>query len=349
MDSMLKESARLFADVVDQHQTFLLAGHVNIDGDSLGSMLGMHHFLLTRGKKVRSIVFEPVMDRYSFLKADDYVEEFDPSRHAAPARDADVFMMFDFSAPGRIPGLWDLVQKGNAYKVCVDHHPAKELIGDLNLHQPSAPATGKILLDLIRAIGGDVTPQIAEALYVAISTDTGWFRYANTTPEVLLDAASLLRDGLDASRIYRGIYQCNDVPLIRLMGRVVSTLHAEMSDRLLWATIPYALIEELQTGPFETDELLDLMRTGKMSECVALFRELPDGNVRMNLRSRGQVDVSLLAQEVGGGGNVHAAGATLDGPLDEAAGRVVTMLRKALSLEGAAGSTKPPLPSRLGR
>ncbi|MFH0944220.1 MAG: DHH family phosphoesterase [Planctomycetota bacterium] len=349
MDSKLKESAQLFADVLDRNQTFLLAGHVNIDGDSLGSMLGMHHFLLNRGKQVRSIVFEPVADRYSFLGAEELVEVFDPTRHAEPARDVDVFMMFDFSSTGRIPGLWDLVRCGRAFKVCVDHHPAKELVGDLNFHQPGAPATGKILLELIRAIGGEVTPKMAEALFVAISTDTGWFRYANTTPEVIQVAASLLRDGLDASRIYRGIYQCNDVPLIRLMGRVVSTLHAEMSDRLLWATIPLALIRELRTGPFETDELLDLMRTGKKAECVALFRELPDGNVRMNLRSRGQVDVSALAQQVGGGGHLHAAGATLDGPLDEAASRIVTMLRKALSLAGAVGSSRPPQPSRLGR
>ena len=349
MDSNLKESAQQLAGVLDRSQTFLLTGHVNIDGDSLGSMLGMHHYLKALGKDVRSIAFEPVAERYVFLDPDGIVEVFDPASHTDLAQKADVFMMFDFSSTPRMPGLWDLVRSGSAYRICVDHHPTDDLPGDLNIHLPSSPATGKIVLDLVRAMGGEVSQRMAEALFVAISTDTGWFRYSNTSAEVMRDAAGLVALGLDASMIYRGIYQSNDVALIRLMGRVVSTLVAEMSDRLLWATIPYALIQEVGAGPFETDELLDLMRTGRSAECVALFRELPDGQVRMNLRSRGQVNVSQLAKRVGGGGHRHAAGATLDGPLDEAAQGIVARLREALSSVGVVGSPSSPQSTRLGQ
>jgi len=349
MDSNLKETAHQFADVLARNQTFLLSGHENIDGDSLGSMLGMHHFLRACGKDVHSIAFEPVAERYAFLDRDRLVEVFDSSRHADLARQVDVFMMFDFSATSRIPGLWDLVDSGGALKICVDHHQTDTLPGDLNFHQPASPATGKIVLDLVRELGGDVSKPMAEALFVAISTDTGWFRYSNTSAQVLADGAWLVDKGLNASQIYREIYQSNEIALIRLMGRVVATLEAEMSDRLLWATIPNALIQEVGAGSFETDELLDLMRTGQAAECVALFKELPDGQVRMNLRSRGQVDVSELARREGGGGHRHAAGATLSGPLDVAARRVVTMLREALSSVGVVGSPSSPQATRLGR
>ncbi len=336
------EATRGFAEVVERSAMFLLSGHVNIDGDSLGSMLGMYHFLRQRGKLVRALCFEPLAERYAFLGGSDIVEVFDPAVHTEFARGADVFMMFDFSGTGRMPGLWEIVRGGRALKVCVDHHPAESLPGDLNLHVASAPATGKIVLDLIRALGGEVDRRIAEALLVAIATDTGWFRYNNTTAQVLRDAADLLALGLDAAAIYREIYQRNEVPLIRLMGRVAASLKEELGGRLLWATVPQSLVVELGVGPFETDELLDLMRTSNAAECVALFRELVDGSVRVNLRSRGRLDVSALARRIGGGGHLHAGGATLEGPLGAAAARIVAMVKEALQPLMGAGLAAAP-------
>ncbi|MCA9255069.1 MAG: DHH family phosphoesterase [Phycisphaerales bacterium] len=331
MSQCLDESTRRFGEVLERSETFLLSGHVNIDGDSLGSMLAMHYFLRARGKRSVAICFEPLLDRYAFLGADGVVEVFDPARHGDLARDADCFMMFDFSSPSRMPGLWDAVRHGHAFKVCVDHHPADELPGDLNLHDVRAPATGKIVLDVIRDLGGPLDGKIAEALLVAISTDTGWFRYSNTSAHVLRDAADLLSvDGIDASRVYQEVYQRNEVALIRLMGRVAADIREELGGRLLWGVIPYALVNELGVGTFETDELLDLMRTGRDAECVALLRELEDGVVRVNLRSRGAVDVSGIAREIGGGGHLFAAGANLEVPLAAAAELVVGKLRAAL-------------------
>ncbi len=342
MSLSFEESARRFGEVLDRHRSFLLSGHVDIDGDSLGSMLGMLYHLRRQGKDVRALCYEPIHERYAFLGGDEVVEIFDPARHAELARSVDVFMMFDFSATSRMPGLWPLVEAGNAYRVCVDHHPAESLPGHLNLHFPSEPATGSIVLKLIEFLGGEVDRRIAEPLLVAISTDTGWFRYSNTSSAVLADAARLLESGIDSHEVYREIYQRNDTSLIRLMGRVAAEVRDEANGRLLWATIPMALVRELGVGTFETDELLDLLRTGRDAEVVALFRELEDGRVRVNLRSRGAVNVSLLAREIGGGGHRHAAGASIDGPLDAAAERVVSKARAALEAELAAAGSPPP-------
>lgn len=346
MSAALTESIAKFREVLDRSESFLLTGHVNIDGDSLGSMLAMYFLLKRRGKKVRAIVFEPLAERYAFLGGDAVVEIFDPAAHARAAREADVFMMFDFSATGRIPGLWDLVAAGRSYKVCVDHHPADQLPGDLNIHEVTAPATGSIVLAILRQLGEPLDALMAPSLLVAISTDTGWFRYSNTTAAVLRDAAELLQTGIEANRVYREVYQRNDTALIRLMGRVVADLRDEFSSRLLWALIPQPLIQELGVGQFETDELLDLMRTGRDAECVLLFRELQDGSVRVNFRSRGKIDVSQLAKEIGGGGHRHAAGATVAGPLAAAAERVVARVRRVFSTAFAAAQPSPSLPTR---
>lgn len=340
MTASLTESIAQLERLISQHQRFVLAGHVNIDGDSLGSMLGMADALRHLGKSVRCIVFEPVAERYAFLPGAGSVEIFDPVAHAAALRDAGVFMMFDFSSTNRIPGLWDLVTASGATRVCFDHHPTATLPGDVNVHDPSSPATGTIVLQVLRHLHVPLSKAIAESLLVAISTDTGWFRYSNTTPAVLRDASDLTATGIDPHRVYREVYQRNEVALIRLIGAVAAELHDEFDGRLLWATIPKALIDRLGVGTFETDQLLDLLRTGRDVECVALLRETHARDVRVNLRSRGAVDLTPIAREMGGGGHRHAAGATLNCSLAQAEERVLPLVRTALAagLRGSAAA-----------
>lgn len=333
MDSVeagLRHGARQLAGAIDRSATFLLSGHVNIDGDSLGSMLGMLHHLRRSGKRATALCFEPLLRRYAFLAREGDVEVFDPAKHAELARSVDCFMMFDFSAPARIPGLWEEVARGKAFKVCFDHHVVDSPPGDLNLHDVHAPSTGSIVLALLRELGATIDAAIAKPLLVAITTDTGWFRYVNTSAAVLRDVADLVDKGIDAAEVYRHVYQQNDAALIRLMGRVATDLHEEVDGELVWASIPFALVRELGVGAFETDELLDLLRTARKATCVALFRELQGGAVRVNLRSRGALDVSSIARRIGGGGHAHAAGATVAGPLATAQEGVLAHLRQAM-------------------
>lgn len=341
MTASLTESIAQFERLVARHARFVLAGHVNIDGDSLGSMLGMADALRHLGKSVRAIVFEPVAERYAFLPGVAGVEIFDAVRHAAALQEADVFMMFDFSSTNRIPGLWDLVVASPATKVCFDHHPTATLPGDINVHDASAPSTGTIVLRVLRQLGVPLSKAIAESLLVAISTDTGWFRYSNTTPAVLRDASDLTATGIDPHRVYREVYQRNEVALIRLIGAVAAQLNDEFDGRLLWATIPKELVDRLGVGTFETDQLLDLMRTGRDVECVALMRETGSRDVRVNLRSRGIVDLTPIAREMGGGGHRHAAGATLTCGLAEAVDRVLPLVRTALTAGLRGGAAAP--------
>lgn len=324
------EVARLAALLV-RSERIVLTGHVNIDGDSLGSMLAMAHALLRRGKRVLALCFEPLLGRYAFLDPRGIVEVFDPIRHGSDVADADCFMMFDFSAWSRMPGLAERVRASRAVKVCFDHHPAEQLPGDINLHVPTAPATGKVVLDVLRVLAWPLDREIAEPLLVAIGTDTGWFRNRNTSPEVMADVATLLATGVDASEVYREVYQRNEIGLVRLIGRVAQGLAEECEGRLLSARIPYAWVREFGVGAYETDEILDLLRTAQGAELVALFREMENGSVRVNLRSRGRIDVSRIAHELGGGGHAYAAGVTLTGPLGAASEQALDKLRAALA------------------
>ncbi len=332
----VRDFAPRLLELIERSQHFALTGHVNIDGDSLGSMLAMTHYLRSRGKTVRAFVFEPLLDRYSFLGGDDLVEIYDAREASEYVRSADGFMMFDFSSPARMPGLRDELGRSRAVKVCIDHHPSADPPGDINVHVPTAPATGTIVLDLLRAFDAPIDRVIAECLLVAIATDTGWFRNTNTSPAVLRDVADLLATGIDASRVYREVYQRNETALVRLIGHVAMSAREELEGRLLWSRIPLAVAEEFGVGPYETDEMLDLLRTGRSAEVVALFREMSGGAVRVNLRSTGRVDVGRIACELGGGGHAYAAGATIEQPLAFASERVIERLRLAMQPNPAA-------------
>jgi phosphoesterase RecJ-like protein len=326
-----RDNVMRLAALIERHQRFVLTGHVNIDGDSLGSMLAMLHHLRRCGKEVTGFCFEPLLERYHFLGGEELLEIFDSRRHRATVAAAECFMMFDFSAPSRSPGLFELAAQSKAIKVCVDHHPGEELPGDVNLHDEKAPSTGTLVLEFLRAVKAPLDRRIAEALLVAIGTDTGWFRYHNTSAAVLRDVAELVDHGVDLEKVYRSVYQRNDTALIQLFGRVAAAATEECDGRLLSGRIPLEAALELGVGPYETDELLDLLRTSGRAVLIALFREVEGNEVRINLRSRGDIDVGQIAKSLGGGGHVYAAGATVQGPLDAAAERTLAKLRSALA------------------
>jgi phosphoesterase RecJ-like protein len=215
-----------------------------------------------------------------------------------------------------------------------DHHPsAAPIAAEIDITDETAFATGQLVYDFFELQSFTLTREEALGLFVAFATDTGWFRYSNTTPGTLRRAAGVLESGIDPAEIYRSIYQTNDLGLIRLTGRVISMVHSEMDDRLLWAVIDQDMIrDEGLDADFESDILMDILRSSRSTHCVALFREVSDGTVRVNLRSKGTVNVSKIAEAFGGGGHRNAAGATINGSnLEQSADRVVDALKKELT------------------
>jgi len=247
--------------------------------------------------------------------------------------DADAVVIIDASSEDRLPGWETLLPRRRGVLVRFDHHPTSNPgDADISLVDEKACATGQIVCDFLRLAGDRLSREEALGIFVAIATDTGWFRYSNTTPAAMLLAAELLETGIDPAEIYRSVYQTNKLELIRLAGRVLATAREEMGGRLLWALIERGLIDEYGLeGELETDILLDLLRSTKDSLCVALFRELEGGRIRVNLRSKGKIAVNQVAEMFGGGGHLNAAGITMNGMQPEACAKIVVgALKKIL-------------------
>jgi phosphoesterase RecJ-like protein len=300
-------------ELLEQAESVVVSGHTKADGDAVGAIAALRRHLELEGKQVTALLLEPISPRYEFMQFARHHEVFDPERHAKLVRDADVFIMCDLSALARLGPLEQPVREGKARTVCVDHHPCEdEGPADINLMDERATATGRIVWDYIRHVEARVDREIAESVFVSVSTDTGWFRYANTDAGVMELAAELAGYDLDLPEMYRAIYQSHSTAMLRLLGHVARSMNAELGGRFVWAVIRDAFVQDLEVDRLDSDPILDVLRSGADVSAVALFTEQPDGGgIQVSLRSRGAVDVNRVARRFGGGGHAHAAGTTL--------------------------------------
>jgi phosphoesterase RecJ-like protein len=335
MDDSIKEKLRICAKLIEKSSQVVLVGHERADGDVIGSMVALTHRLRSLGKNVAAFLFEPIAYRYAFLDFEENVRVFDAddAAHRAVVECADALILLDASTEDRLPG-WDaLFEKKRAVLVRFDHHPSTAPIpAEIDITDVTASATGQLVCEFLKELGLPLKLEEALGLFVAIATDTGWFRYSNTTPDALRQVSEFLEIGIEPALIYRSIYQTNELDMIRLVGRVIAGIQSEMDGRLLWGIVDLDLIRAAGIdNEFEADILMDVLRSSKGAQCVALFRETRDGKVRINLRSKGEVAVNKVAEMFGGGGHRNASGATINGStLERSASRVVEALKKEL-------------------
>lgn len=330
----LQERLRSCVSLLRDARKIVVIGHVHADGDVVGSQWALYHRLRRHNKEVIPFLFESIDPRYRFLGADEHVVFFDPrnNEHNRVVEEADAVVMLDVATADRLPGLEKPLSKRRGKLVRIDHHPSSvPQPVDLDAVDVTASSTGELIYDLLRYDGLSLTPEEAMGLFVAISTDTGWFRYSNTNARILDIAAKLVETGIHTAEVYRHIYQSNDLQLIRLFGHVVSGIREELDGRLIWSIIDTRMVRELGLGEFDTDLLLDLLRSSRDALCVVLFRETVNDGVRVNIRSKGTLAINNVAEEFGGGGHRNAAGITLSGKLlDDSAEQVVNALKKVI-------------------
>jgi len=307
-----------------------LTTHVNADGDGAGSEVALWHLLTARG--VRAVIANPTPfpERYAFLLQG--YEYADKSGEAVKhLRRADAVLVLDISDVGRLGQLGQVLQETAVPVGCLDHHVSDgALPPGPRLVDAQACATGELVYDLARAVGWGLTPEAARALYVAILTDTGGFRFSNTTSRALQVAAHLLAHGLDPEEIYREVYATQPEGRVRLLAEVLETLVVEHDIGLAWVTVPASALERHGVDAEELEGVVEFARSIKGTRLALLFRSLANGRIKVSLRSVGDVDVARLAAQFGGGGHRKAAGASLTGPLAEAQARVLAAARDLL-------------------
>jgi len=295
---------------------FLLTAHEGPDGDALGSLLGMHHLLGQLGKD--SVMFMaakefPLPVEYRFLPLEEVF-------HEAPADMADRTVIYlDCGNVDRVPV--DFLSNGANFRINIDHHHDNTLFGDVNLVETGASSTAEIVYQLAVALGVEITPEIASALYVGLITDTGKFMYENTNAHTHRIAAELIDAGVPVDETYRRLYEHVPIEKLRLLSRALDGIQRYCDGRLVVAYITDADYEASGAGEEMTEGIIDHLRSVEGSMVAALVRDLGDrGSAarKASLRSSGgEIDVSAMARQHGGGGHKRAAGFSTDLGLDE--------------------------------
>jgi phosphoesterase RecJ-like protein len=326
--------AKSFAEALRPGQRVCLTTHVNPDGDGLGSEVGLVHLLRNSGIDAVVTNPTPTPPRFGFLFSD--LPGVDRTADAVrEIRKADVIVVLDISDITRLGMLSGAVKERGVPVACVDHHVSAGILpAGPRYVDAEAAATGELVYELAVANGWPMTLAIARALYVAILTDTGGFRFSNTRPRTLRVAADLLESGVDPEQIYLDVYARAPEGRPRLLAEALQTLVVEREFGLAWVTVPPGSIERLGVSSDDLDGVVEFPRSIEGVRMALLFREIAQGRVKVSLRSVGDVDVAAFAKAYGGGGHTKAAGLSLQGSLSEVQATVLKAAREFLGPNG---------------
>jgi phosphoesterase RecJ-like protein len=306
---------KAIADALREHDRFLVVTHENPDGDALGSLLAATLALRHLGKDAVMYLpgATPLPGEYAFMPLDDLVRE-------APADAAErVLFAVDCAKAERIGD--DGVVSRAPLVLDVDHHHDNTRFGDLNLIIADASSTGEVLRDLFEELGVELTPELAEPLYIALVTDTGRFQYANTTPKALRLAAELVEAGANIHAVFQQVYESVDFAKLKLLARALDRAEVLEGGRLVVSHLVRIDFAEVGAAEPYSEGIIDYLRAVEGAELAVLVREQPSdaphthkGSLRSSID---ELDVSAIARRFGGGGHRQAAGFSTDLPLEE--------------------------------
>jgi bifunctional oligoribonuclease and PAP phosphatase NrnA len=318
-------------EIFQQKQRFVLSTHVNPDPDAIGSEIALAAFLRSRGKDVTILNHSATPANCLFLDPQGTISQFVPERHARVIANTEVVVVLDANQSERLQSLHPYVMQSKAMKLCIDHHLERQPFADLYVIDEEAAATGEILYNLLLHCDPEsVTKEIATALYAAIMTDTGSFRFPKTDAVLHRVVAGLIERGADPMQIYHEIYEQGSAKRLQLLGGVLSTLQLAHEGRVASVFVTRAMFDKTETTEEDTENFVTYMLSIAGVQIGLMFTELAEG-VKISFRSRGEIAVNILAQEFGGNGHKNAAGARtttreLEGVLQEVVERSKTYL-----------------------
>ena len=312
-----------------------ISTHLNADGDGCGSESALARLLAAHGLRPRIVNPTPWPDMFEFLLGDDVDNQ--TSRGSKALRDIDLLIVLDISDVKRLGNLTESVRALSIPKLVIDHHqPSSDPAGTLTVSDTAACATAELVYDLAIVMGWEITPAVARSLYTGMLTDTGGFRFSNTSPRCLSVAGQLLAFGVDPEEMYTRIYASAPAGRVRLMAEVLGTLQVDETHGLSWLTMGPDALEKHGVKAEDLDGIVEHARSIAGTRMALFFRDLGHGKVKVSLRSVGDTDVNAFAKQFGGGGHAKASGAMLPGTLDQVRDLVVEAARAML-----AGSAPP--------
>jgi phosphoesterase RecJ-like protein len=318
---------------LNQCTSVLISVHKNPDGDALGSQLALMLALEKMGKAVTVHNLDPVPEVYRFLPQSARIGVGKPVTGRF-----DAYVVLDSDPPRT--GLFDDAVPADTL-INIDHHVTNPSVWPLTWLDPAASATGEMVYRLIRSMNVPLDRDIALCLYTAIFTDTGSFRYTNTTPESMRIAASLLEAGADPWLVTENVYESFSFRRVKLLGSVLDGMERSADGRIGWVVVTDELYRRTGTSAEDTDNFVNYVRSVKGVEVAVLFRQTAEAQYKISLRSKGRIDLSGLAQSFGGGGHKNASGGVLDGSLAEVRAKVISEVEKAIATQLGNGEAVP--------
>jgi phosphoesterase RecJ-like protein len=308
---------------VKSAESVLIGTHLNPDGDALGSALAVSHYLDGLG------IANDVVCHHMPPRNLRYLPGVSRIRQTPREERYDVGIVVDLDSLERLGSTEPYFSRCDR-TIFVDHHVPHNAPGDIRIVDTTAPATAVILTRLFHTLEVEITPDIATCLITGIVTDTGSFRFRNTTPESLSLAASLLEKGGNINLVSEQVFQSKPISSARLLGFTLERMSLTADDRICWSVLTIDDFEQHHAADEDTEGFVNELLSIETVQISAIFREPKRGKIRCSLRSRGVYDVAAVARMFGGGGHRNAAGCTFEGQVDEVVDQVVAELKRCL-------------------
>jgi phosphoesterase RecJ-like protein len=306
-------------ELINKSDNILITTHIKPDGDACGCIAAMCDTLIALDKKAKPILLSGIPEWYQFLFAEQpQIYDEKTSIDSDLSDESDLIVIVDTNTYSQLPKFDEYLKQTDKPVLVIDHHVTTDGLGDVELIDTAAAATTLIIFELLKYANWPVTEKIAEALFVGVATDTGWFQFPNTDSRVHRSCAELIDAGVNPTKIYHDLYQNFSLQRFKLMTAMLNTLELHLDGRYATQHLSQANFKQAGATYKDTENLIDECRRISSVEAAALFVELADGRIKASLRSRGAIDVRKIAQKFGGGGHTMASGAHLPGPLEHA-------------------------------
>ncbi len=317
-----------FSSRIEKANKIVITTHIHPDADGIGSEIALCLALKMKGKEVYCVHQKSLLERYHYLDQTSVVMDINEYNEKYANKPIDLLIVADTNTLSRIGnGLRKLVENSKDL-LFIDHHPCPKELKALHCIDTSMAATGQLVGNLIEEMGVEFTKEIALPLYTAILIDTSSFRYPTVTGATHNLIGKLVDTGLEPSDAYNKIYGTKKISHIQFLGEVLRAAKTNKDNSIAWIYLDTKLMAQYNTDPEDTHNFVNHLLILDNVKVVCMFRELPDGKVKISLRSSGDIDVGILAQGIGGGGHNHSAATIVDGQIQN----VITEIIKKLEV-----------------
>ncbi len=323
----IKEQFIRCSDFIENHDDFLVVSHVQADGDAVSSTCAVGWLLQYFDKKFIMINEDELPTKFKYLWGYSHIINYRKSPISNKKYKYVIAVdCADYSRIGKVSELFH----EEAQILNIDHHPTNDRYGVINFVKDDAAATVQLLFNLIQHMNITLDLDIANCLYTGLLTDTGGFRYANTTPKVMEMAANLLNQGVNANKMAEELLERLTISHIQLLQKALNSLSFSKDNKICWVSISLEDMNFFEASSDDLEGIVNYPRNIEGVEVGVFLKELKDRQVKVSFRSLGNVNVAQLAQTFGGGGHVLASGATIDGSMEEVTSLVVQAIERIL-------------------